>query len=136
MSTDDVWQADRVVHRSGRDLAFGADVLDYAVGLGSEHGGRSPRDDSDRHVRVRGGCYPLNGIFGELVSEQVGQRFTIVVTTDTTHDGLTHYHVGRFPPDCPPWSAQRSGTAQAEFDSMGALLEPAGDHRGELHRVV
>ena len=43
-----------------------------------------------------------SGVFGELVPEQCGQRFTIAVTTPDA----TVYNVRCLPPDFPPWTAQ------------------------------
>jgi hypothetical protein len=58
-------------------------------------------------VSVDGG-YPRGGVFGEYVDQQPGQRFTVAITTDPTHDITQRYHVRCLPTDFPQWSAQRS----------------------------
>jgi hypothetical protein len=58
-------------------------------------------------VSVNGG-YPQGGVYGVYVHQQPGQRFTIAVTTDPTHDVTTRYNVRCLPTDFPPWSVQTS----------------------------
>jgi hypothetical protein len=54
------------------------------------------------------GRYPRGGIYGEYVSQQPGQRFTIAVTTDPTHDDTKRYNVRCLPTNFPQWSVQTS----------------------------
>jgi hypothetical protein len=50
--------------------------------------------------------YPRSGVFGESVSQSPGERFTIAVTTDPTHDNTVFYNVRCLPTDFPQWTAQ------------------------------
>lgn len=58
------------------------------------------------------GSTPRSGRFNVQVAQQVGRRFTIGVTTD----GTTRTHSVRcLPTDFPTWTAERTGTTQAQF---------------------
>ena len=63
-------------------------------------------------------------MFGEWVTQRVGQQFTVRVTTDLTNDVTTTYHVRCLPPDFPAWSAQRNGQTQAEYFATTLLSSP------------
>jgi hypothetical protein len=52
--------------------------------------------------------YPLNGTFDESVPQQVGERFTIAVTTDVANNVTTTYNVRCLPADFTDWSVTRS----------------------------
>jgi Arylsulfotransferase (ASST) len=104
--------------------AFQSGVLDYVVRCDPN----TPvavhmTTPTDTYVSVEG-RYPRGGVFGELVNQRVGQRFTIRVTTDATHDVSTTYHVRCLPPDFPQWSVQRNGQPQAEYFATTLLSSP------------
>jgi hypothetical protein len=52
------------------------------------------------------GRYPTGGIYGEYVSQSPGERFTIAVTTDPSHDDTKRYNVRCLPTDFPEWNVQ------------------------------
>jgi len=52
------------------------------------------------------GRYPKGGTFGEYVSQQPGERFTVRVTTDPEADDTRVYNIRCLPTDFPQWSAQ------------------------------
>jgi hypothetical protein len=70
------------------------------------------------------GHYPRGGIFGESVTQRVGQRFDIQVNTDPSSDVHSTYHVRCLPSDFPSWSAQRNGTPEAAFFATTLLSAP------------
>jgi len=58
------------------------------------------------------GRSPRRGSFTAKVDQQVNERFTIVVSSETK---TTTHHVRCLPLDFPEWSAERTGTPQAQF---------------------
>jgi Arylsulfotransferase (ASST) len=104
--------------------AFQAGITDYVVRC-------DPNRAVDVHVTTPigtfvsvDGRYPRGGVFGESIRQQVGQRFSIRVTTDASHDVSTTHHVRCLPPDFPNWSVQRNGQPQAAFYSTTLLSTP------------
>ncbi len=71
------------------------------------------------YVSVDGG-YPRGGIYGVWVAQQPGQRFTVAVTTDLTHDVTTRYNVRCLPTDFPPWSVQTASVGATPY----AMVKP------------
>ena len=68
--------------------AFQTDVLDYVIRCDPN----TPMavhvtSPTDTYVSVAG-RYPRGGVYGEWVTQQVGQQFTIRVTTDATCHGM------------------------------------------------
>jgi hypothetical protein len=58
------------------------------------------------------GVPPRSGSFTVNVTQGVGKRFTIAVTTNGT---TTTHHVRCLPEDFPTWSSQKTGSPQAAF---------------------
>ncbi len=95
--------------------AFRSDVLDYVIRCDPN----SPvavhvTTPTGTFVQVNGG-YPRSGVFGVWVPQNVGQRFTMVVTTDATHNISTTYNVRCLPTDFPAWSSTNAGPTGAEW---------------------
>lgn len=91
---------------------FQSSVIDYVNRC-------RPNDPTDVTVRApRGttvsvaGQAPRGGTYTARVNQQVNERFTVVVTSGGTNK--TH-HVRCLPRDFPEWSADRSGTPQAQY---------------------
>ncbi len=95
--------------------AFQAGVSDYVIRC-------DPNTPTAVHVATPNGTfvsvdgrYPRSGIFGESVSQGIGQRFTIAVTTDAAHDTTTVYNVRCLPSDFPDWSTTHTGSTGAQW---------------------
>lgn len=98
---------------------FQSDVFDYVNRC-------NPNTATDVHVNAPGGTTvsvnglpPASGQFTVQVSQNVGKRFTFVVTTN---GNSTTHHVRCLPGDFPDWSVEKSGTPQAAFYAT-TLLE-------------
>jgi hypothetical protein len=92
--------------------AFQSSVADYVNRC-------DPQEPTDVDVTAPSGTtvsvdgQPANtGHFTAQVDQDVGDRFTIRVKTGS---GTTTYHVRCLPADFPQWSAERTGTPQAQF---------------------
>jgi Arylsulfotransferase (ASST) len=85
---------------------FRADVTNYVVrcdpGTPVEVHVTSP---TDTYVSVDD-RYPRSGIFGEVVAQTPGQRFTIAITTDPAQNNTKTYNVRCLPTDFPEWTPE------------------------------
>jgi len=70
---------------------------------------------------------PRSGSFTAQVSQGVGDRFTLRVTTDA---GSTTHHVRCLPLDFPPWRAEKTGVTQSQYYATALPLTfgPAGSY--------
>ncbi len=69
------------------------------------------------------GQQPRSGSYTAQVTRGVGQRFTLVVRSSS---GTTTHHVRCLPGDFPAWTAQRTGTPQAEWYVTNANIGITG----------
>src|SRR4051794_32375060 len=78
-----------------------------------------PSQPTDVHVDAPSGTTASvdgqparSGSFTAQVAQDVGERFSISITTGS---GTTSYNVRCLPGDFPSWEAERTGTPQAQF---------------------
>lgn len=79
----------------------------------------------DKTVSVNGSP-ARSGTFTQRVTQKVGQRVTIAVTTD---GATTTHHVRCLPTDFPDWRALKTGTPEAEFYATQLIeFNPTGGY--------